>query len=227
MYSKFEDTLQDIQKNWKESWFKYLFHFTNLNQILNALKAPTSIEFLTAYLNSWWITRYYFQYFIEPKLQKYFHTHISQLLEIKSTLIAHDLFDQETFVLILGLKNHLEFIERLRDLADSKKLNPQTYIVLFNTFFPNETNLENESHPENSNEIAIAQELFTSAEFNDSDSEDEHSKVNPLQERLESIPEEESSLESSKISGNKDFSFFDNSTDTSSLPSSTRSNSPT
>ncbi|MDQ5884174.1 MAG: hypothetical protein QG556_513, partial [Pseudomonadota bacterium] len=211
MYSKFEDTLPDIQKNWKESWFKYLFHFTNLTQILNAPKAPNAIEFLTAYLNSWWITRYYFQYFIEPKLQKNFHTHISQFLEIKSILIAHDLYDQEKFVLILALKNNLEFIEGLRELANSKILNPQTYEALFNTFFSNETNLENESYPENSNEIAIAQELFTSAEFNDSDSEDEHSKVKPIREQLESIPEEESSLESLKSPENKYFSFFDNS----------------
>lgn len=132
MYLTFEDALLDIHTAWKESWFKYLFYFTNLAQILNTPTAPDAIDFLSAYLNSWWITRYYFQYFIEPKFQKYFHTHVALFLEIKSILIAHDLYYKENFKSISLLENIIDFVIELKDLANKKILTNEEYFLLLN-----------------------------------------------------------------------------------------------
>lgn len=125
------EIIRVIHQNWKKSWMKYLFAFTNLAKILDVPNVPNTTIFLKTLINSWAITRYFFQYFIDSKQQKTINTSIENFTLIRNILIKQELFNEDYAEKILENIYNIEIIDQIIDLNKKNRLNHSSMERLF------------------------------------------------------------------------------------------------
>ncbi|MFY7698235.1 MAG: hypothetical protein ACOVQX_05435 [Legionella sp.] len=62
MPGHFDSIIAEMRTGWNNSWFNYLFRFTDLGRLFNQPQPPSPHVFVQTYLSSWWWNRFWFSH---------------------------------------------------------------------------------------------------------------------------------------------------------------------